>query len=91
MSLFFVGPALGDPVVPKLIVAARARVAADPTGVAILTRYGCDNRLQKNSVWKTPFIRYAVKIGLGVDGPGKIHLKHRDMDADIETIRKMLV
>jgi uncharacterized protein (DUF362 family) len=89
-SFVFGGPSHGDAVEPKLIVASRDRVAADATGVAVLKRYGTEDRLQAYSVWENPFLRHAIKIGIGVDGADKIRLHHHGMDADIDEVRKML-
>ncbi|HLN33019.1 MAG TPA: DUF362 domain-containing protein [Gemmataceae bacterium] len=87
----FGGPSNGDTAQPKVIVASRDRIAADVTGVAVLKSIGTEERLQKCSVWETPFVKHAVKIGLGIDSVKKLNLKPDGMDADIEKIRQMLV
>src|SRR5207244_5096676 len=74
-SFVFGGPSNGDTAEPKLIIASRDRIAADVTGVAVLKSIGTEERLQNRSVWQTPFVRHAVKIGLGVDSAAKINLK----------------
>jgi uncharacterized protein (DUF362 family) len=90
-SFVFGGPSHGDTVDPKLVVASRDRVAADATGVAVLKRYGTERRLQKFSVWENPFIRHGIKIGLGIDGPDKLNLKHTGLDdEELALIKEML-
>lgn len=89
-SYVFGGPSQGDSVEPKLIVASRDRVAADATGVAVLKRYGTEHRLQNFSVWENPFLKHAMKIGVGIDGPDKLNLKHDGLD-DIDQIKAELV
>jgi uncharacterized protein (DUF362 family) len=87
----FGGPSSGDTSEPKVVVASRDRIAADAVGVALLKSIGCEERLQKTSVWETPFLRHGIKIGLGVDSPTKINLKDSGMEKDIAKIREMLV
>ncbi|HEV8061227.1 MAG TPA: DUF362 domain-containing protein [Gemmataceae bacterium] len=87
----FGGPSSGDTSEPKVVVASRDRIAADATGVALLKSIGTEERLQKTSVWDTPFLRHGIKIGLGVDSPKKINLKDSGMEKDIAKIREMLV
>jgi uncharacterized protein (DUF362 family) len=88
----FGGPSNGDTADPKLVVASRDRIAADATGVAVLKSLGTEDRLQKRSVWETPFLRHGIKIGLGIDSVEKLHLKAEGIEAaELETIRKMLV
>jgi uncharacterized protein (DUF362 family) len=88
-SFVFGGPSHGDSVDPKIVVASRDRIAADTTGVAVLKRYGCEERLMSRSPWELPFVRHAMKIGLGIDSPGKLNLKYHDV-ADIDQIKEML-
>lgn len=90
-SFVFGGPSHGDTAEPKLIVASRDRIAADVTGVAVLRSIGCEERLQTRSPWETPFVKHAVKIGLGIDSVAKLNLKSEGMEKDLEKIRKMLV
>ncbi len=90
-SFVFGGPSQGDTADPKVIVASRDRIAADTTGVAVLKSMGCEERLQNRSVWETPFVKHAIKIGLGIDSVNKLNLKAEGMEKDIDKIRKMLV
>lgn len=90
-SFVFGGPSHGDTAEPKLIVASRDRIAADATGVAVLKSLGTEERLQSRSVWQTPFIKHAIKIGLGIDSVAKLNLKAEGLDREIAKIREMLV
>jgi uncharacterized protein (DUF362 family) len=88
-SFVFGGPSQGDTAEPKLVVASRDRIAADATGVAVLRHLGTEERLQKFSVWDNPFIKHAMKIGLGIDGPEKLNLKDHGVE-EIDEIRELL-
>jgi uncharacterized protein (DUF362 family) len=88
----FGGPSNGDMAEPKVAVASSDRIAADATGVAVLKSQGTEDRLQKRSVWDTPFLKHGIKIGLGIDSVSKLHLKSEGVpDEDLATIKKMLV
>jgi uncharacterized protein (DUF362 family) len=87
----FGGPSSGDTSEPKVVVASRDRIAADATGVALLKSIGTEDRLQKTSVWQTPFLKHGIKIGLGVDSLEKINLKSFGMEKDLAKIKDMLV
>jgi uncharacterized protein (DUF362 family) len=90
-SFVFGGPSHGDSVEPKLVVASRDRIAADATGVAVLKRYGTERRLQRFSVWENPFLRHGIKIGLGIDAPEKLKLKHAGFDdEEAKLLQEML-
>lgn len=86
----FGGPSNGDTAEPKVVVASRDRIAADATGVAVLKSLGCEERLQSRSVWDNPFLKYGIKIGLGIDSVEKLNLKAEGMDKEIGKIREML-
>jgi uncharacterized protein (DUF362 family) len=91
-SFVFGGPSNGDTAEPKVVVASTDRIAADATGVAVLKAQGTEDRLQKCSVWDTPFLKHGVEIGLGIDSVKKLNLKAEGVpDAELETIKKMLV
>jgi uncharacterized protein (DUF362 family) len=91
-SFVFGGPSHGDEAEPKVVVASRDRIAADATGVAVLKAQGTEERLQKRSVWDTPFLRHGIEIGLGIDSIDKLNLKAEGVpEADLANIRKMLV
>src|SRR5262249_48122218 len=89
-SFVFGGPSQGDTAEPKMIVASRDRVAADATGIAVLKSIGTEDRLQDRSVWQVPFIKHAIKIGIGIDSLAKLNLKSEGLDSEIEKIRSML-
>jgi len=58
------GPAKGEEVEPKVVLASGDRVAIDVEGVKILQSYAGDNMLQM-PVWQIPHIARAVELGLG--------------------------
>jgi uncharacterized protein (DUF362 family) len=58
------GPAEGEVVEPKVILASGDRIALDVEGVKILQAYPRDNLLQM-PVWELPVIKRAVELGLG--------------------------
>jgi uncharacterized protein (DUF362 family) len=77
---------------PKVAVASTDRIAADATGVAVLKTEGCEERLQKRSVWETPFLKHGIEIGLGIDSLMKLNLKSEGIaDSNLATIKQMLV
>jgi uncharacterized protein (DUF362 family) len=87
-SFVFGGPSHGDEVEPKVVVASRDRVAADAVGVAVLKHYGCEDKIMSRSIWKLPFMRHAVKIGIGVGGADEIDLRAHDLPYldDVQTL-----
>jgi uncharacterized protein (DUF362 family) len=90
-SFVFGGPSNGDTAEPKVIVASTDRIAADATGVAVLKAQGTEERLQKRSVWDTPFLKHGIEVGLGIDSVKKLNLKSDGVPADeVENIKKML-
>lgn len=90
-SFVFGGPSSGDTTEPKLIVASNDRIAADATGIAVLKSIGTERRLQKRSIWKNPFIRHGIKIGLGIDSVDRLDLRQKGLDDQIGKIREMLI
>jgi uncharacterized protein (DUF362 family) len=89
-SFVFGGPSQGDTAQPKICVASRDRIAADCTGIAVLKSIGTEDRLQDRSVWQVPFIKHAIKIGLGIDSLAKLNLKSEGLNGDDAKIRQML-
>lgn len=89
-SFVFGGPSSGDTAKGNLVVASRDRVAADATGVAVLKWLGTEERLQDRPVWENPFIKHAIKIGLGIDSVEKMQLRQSGLDAEIEKIQAIL-
>jgi uncharacterized protein (DUF362 family) len=90
VSFVYGGPSQGDTAEPKIIVASRDRIAADATGVAVLKSIGTEERLQTRSPWETPFIKHAIKIGLGIDSVAKLNLKAEGLNGELDKIKKML-
>lgn len=88
-SFVFGGPSHGDQVEPKVVVASRDRIAADVVGVALLKHFGCEERIMKRSIWQIPFVRHAVKIGLGVGSAEEIDLQSHDLPF-IEEMKSMI-
>jgi uncharacterized protein (DUF362 family) len=78
-SFVFGGPSHGDEAEPKVVVASRDRIAADVVGVAVLKHFGCEERIMNRPIWQIPFVRHAVKIGLGVASADEINLKASDV------------
>ena len=78
-SFVFGGPSHGDEASAKVIVASRDRVAADVVGVAVLKQLGCEDRMMTRSIWQIPFVRHAVKIGLGIQSADEIDLQASDV------------
>ena len=78
-SFVFGGPSHGDEATAKVIVASRDRVAADVVGVAVLKYLGCEDRMMTRSIWQIPFVRHAVKIGLGIQSADEISLNASDV------------
>lgn len=89
-SFVFGGPSHGDTASAKLIVASRDRIAADVAGVGVLKSLGCEERLMSRSVWNLPFIKHAVNIGVGIDGPARLNLKSSGIP-EIDKIKEMMV
>jgi uncharacterized protein (DUF362 family) len=91
-SFVFGGPSNGDTAEPKIAVASTDRIAADATGVAVLKSIGTEERLQKRSVWDTPFLKHGIEIGLGIDSLSKLYLKADGVpEGDLANIKKMLM
>jgi uncharacterized protein (DUF362 family) len=64
------GPDVGNKVSPGVVMAATDRVALDALGVAILKWFGA-SLARVSRVYQ---ILHAIKLGLGVDSPDKIHI-----------------
>lgn len=58
------GPAKGELVEPKVIMASGDRIAIDIEGLKVLQSYPRDNKIQQ-PVWENPVITRAVELGLG--------------------------
>ena len=64
------GPDIGHKVSPRVVMAATDRIAIDALGVAVLKMFGA-NLARVSRVYQ---ILHAIKLGLGVDSPEKIHI-----------------
>ena len=64
------GPARGDLAHPGVILAGTDRVAIDALGAVILKMNKCNLR----KISQTFHLRNAIKLGIGVDSPEKIHI-----------------
>ncbi len=71
------GPDVGNKVSPGVVMAATDRVAIDALGVAILKMFGA-NLARVSKVYQS---LHAIKLGLGVDSPDKIHILTDDEDS----------
>jgi len=63
----------------NLILASKDRVACDSFALAVLKRYGAENKVDlpylKKSVWDQPQIYYGAELGLGQAEPGNITIE----------------
>jgi len=84
------GPAQGDAVKPNLIVASRDRIANDVTGLAILKKYGTEERIQQKSVWEQAQIKRAVELGLGAKELSQMELRSEGVP-ELEEIKAQMV
>ena len=84
------GPARGNEVEPNLIVASRDRIANDVTGLAILKKYGTEDRIQQKSVWEQVQIKRAVELGMGAKELSQIELKTEGVP-ELEEIKAQML
>lgn len=68
------GPARGQVVTPRVILAGRDRVAVDAVGVAILRHFGTTREVSRGSIFSQEQIARAAALGLGVGGPEEIEI-----------------
>jgi uncharacterized protein (DUF362 family) len=68
------GPATGTRVSPGVVMAGTDRVAIDALATAILKRFGA-SLARVSEVYQ---IHHALKLGLGIDSPEKIHILTND-------------
>jgi len=63
----------------NLILASKDRVACDSLALAVLKRYGAENRVElpyvQKSVWSLPAIYYGAELGLGQAEPKNISIE----------------
>jgi uncharacterized protein (DUF362 family) len=64
---------------PNMIVASKDRVACESVSLAVLKRYGAENKVDlpyvTMSVWDQPVIYYSAELGLGQAEPDKIKIE----------------
>lgn len=84
------GPAVGEMVEPRLVIASKDRIANDVTGLALLKTLGTTPAIAEKSVWEQPQIRRAVELGLGVKSAQEIELKGQGVP-ELERIRQNLL
>jgi uncharacterized protein (DUF362 family) len=87
------GPARGQRVEPRVILAGSDRVAIDAVGVAVLRRFGTTSRVSRGPIFEQEQIARAVELGLGVDSPDDIRLVTDDAESEsfADRIREILV
>ena len=69
------GPDKGQVVNPGIFLAGTDRVALDAVGVAILRMFGTTREVAHGPIFEQDQIARAVELGLGVQGPGGIHIE----------------
>jgi uncharacterized protein (DUF362 family) len=87
------GPDSGKLAQTEVVLAGADRVAVDAVGVALLRHWGTTPEVQTGPVFQQEQIGRAVELGLGVDGPEKIHLVTGDAESEAYAaeIRKVLL
>ena len=68
------GPDKGRRVHPGVVLTGTDRVAIDAVGVAILRQFGTTRAVSRGRIFEQDQLARAARLGLGVDGPGKIDL-----------------
>jgi uncharacterized protein (DUF362 family) len=76
------GPDSGKLVRTEVVLAGTDRVAIDAVGVAVLRHWGTTPEVATEPIFEQEQIVRAVELGLGVDGPQKIHLVTDDAESE---------
>ena len=76
------GPDSGKRVRAEVVLAATDRVAIDAVGVAVLRHWGTTPEVGEGPIFQQEQIARAVELGLGADGPEKIHLVTGDAKSE---------
>ena len=76
------GPDSGKRVQAEVVLAGTDRVAIDAVGVAVLRHWGTTPEVQDGPIFQQQQIARAAELGLGVDGPQKIHLVTDDAESE---------
>lgn len=87
------GPAQGNRVDARVMLAGSDRIAIDAVGVAILRYWGTTRAVSKGTIFEQAQIARAVELGLGVSGPEQIELITDDAGsaAYAQEIRQILL
>ncbi len=72
------GPMEGTRRKGGVILAARDRVAIDAVALALLRNLGTTGKIMGRAVFAQEQIAHAARLGIGVDGPGKIRILSDD-------------
>jgi uncharacterized protein (DUF362 family) len=75
------GPARGNRVDARVMLAGIDRIALDAVGVAILRYLGTTRAVSKGTIFEQAQIARAVELGLGVSGPEQIELITGDAES----------
>jgi uncharacterized protein (DUF362 family) len=76
------GPESGKRVWAEIVLAGADRVAIDAVGVAVLRSFGTTPQVSEGRIFQQEQIARAVELGLGADGPGKIHFVTGDGESE---------
>jgi uncharacterized protein (DUF362 family) len=75
------GPDSGKLARTEVVLVGTDRVAVDAVGVAVLRHWGTTPEVTEGLIFQQEQIARAVELGLGVDGPEKIHLVTGDAES----------
>jgi uncharacterized protein (DUF362 family) len=76
------GPDSGKRVRTEVVLAGTDRVAIDAVGVAVLRHWGTTPEVAEGPIFQQEQIARAAELGLGADGPEKIHLVTGDAESE---------
>ncbi len=83
------GPASGDRVEPRLIIASTDRIATDVAGLAVLRHHGTEPAIQDHSPWTQPKILHGIDLGLGAPSRSDVALRAEGV-AEIDSIKRFM-
>jgi uncharacterized protein (DUF362 family) len=76
------GPDSGKRVRTEVVLAGTDRVAIDAVGVGVLRHWGTTPEVAEGPIFEQEQIARSVELGLGADGPEKIHLVTGDAESE---------
>ncbi|MBW1800237.1 MAG: DUF362 domain-containing protein, partial [Deltaproteobacteria bacterium] len=76
------GPMTGERKTANVILAGTDRVAMDAAGLAVLKELGANDTIMGRKIFEQEQMKRAVKIGLGVNGPGQIDIAAGDPESE---------